>query len=157
MKVQILEPAYFNNAYLKKGEIVDLNIDECPSWAEVIGKKPKAKEAKDDEAKKQELVALRKELYELTGKEVTEEFTKEQLIEEIEKAKKNKKGQGKDDSDNADEAKKENTIFGEEEQKEKLDKLLNEAIEKGILIEDADKKSIEEQIKELEELLKEEK
>ena len=98
MKVQILEPAYFNNAYLKKGEIVTLNIKKCPSWAKEI-------------------------------------VVKEQKTPD----------------------KKEGTIFGEEEQKEKLDKLLNEAIEKGILIEDADKKSIEEQIKELEELLKEEK
>ena len=95
MKVRILEPAFFNNIYLNKGEIVDLNIDECPSWAEFIGEKPKAKEAKDDEAKKQELIALRKELYELTGKEVTEDFTKEQLIKEIEKAKKDEDGQGK--------------------------------------------------------------
>jgi homoserine dehydrogenase len=102
MKVQILEPAYFNNAYLKKGEIVTLNIKKCPSWAkEIVIKEQKTLDKKED--------------------------------------------------------KKENTIFGEEEQKEKLDKLLNEAIEKGILIEDADKKSVEEQIKELEELLKEEK
>ena len=98
MKVQILEPAYFNNAYLKKGEIVTLNIKKCPSWAKEI-------------------------------------VVKEQKTPD----------------------KKEETIFGEEEQKEKLDKLLNEAIEKGILIEDADKKSVEEQIKEREELLKEEK
>lgn len=103
MKVQILEPAYFNNAYLKKGEIVTLNIKKCPSWAkEIVVKEQKTPDKKEEH-------------------------------------------------------KKEDTIFGEEEQKEKLDKLLNEAIEKGILIEDADKKSIEEQIKELEELLKEEK
>ena len=143
MKVRISEPAFFNNIYLNKGEIVDLNIDECPSWAEVIGEKPKAKEAKDDEAKKQKLVALRKELYELTGKEVTEEFTKEQLIEAIEKAKKDKDGQGKDDSDNADEAKK-----------EYLEELLNKAFDKGILLEGTENKTVDEQIKELEELLK---
>ena len=143
MKLTILEPAFFNNIYLNKGEIVDLNIDECPSWAEVIGEKPKAKEVKDDEAKKQELVALRKELYELTGKEVTEDFTKEQLIEEIEKAKKNKDGQGRDDINNADEAKK-----------EYLEELLNKAFDKGILLEGTENKTVDEQIKELEELLK---
>ena len=143
MKVRILEPAFFNNIYLNKGEIVDLNIDKCPSWAEVIGEKPKAKEAKDDEAKKQELISLRKELFELTGKEVTEEFTKEQLIEEIEKAQKDKDGQEKDDSDNADEAKK-----------EYLEELLNKAFDKGILLEGTENKTVDEQIKELEELLK---
>lgn len=102
MKVRILEPAFYNNTYLKKGAIVELNIKKCPSWAEIIEIKEEKKEANKEE-------------------------------------------------------KKDETIFGEEEKKEKLDKLLNEAIEKGILIEDADKKSIEEQIKELEELLKEEK
>lgn len=143
MKVRILEPAFFNNIYLNKGEIVNLNIDECPSWAEVIGEKPKTKEAKADEAKMQELVALRKELYELTGKEVTEDFTKEQLIEEIEKAKKDKDGQGKDDSDNADEAKK-----------EYLEELLNKAFDKGILLEGTENMTVDEQIAKLEELLK---
>ena len=49
MKVRILEPAFFNSIYLNKGEIVDLNIDECPSWAEVIGEKPKAKEPEQKE------------------------------------------------------------------------------------------------------------
>lgn len=48
------------------------------------------------------------------------------------------------------------TIFGEEEKQAKLEKLLDEAIEKGIIIEDAEKKSIDEQIAELEELLKKE-
>lgn len=144
MKVKILEPAFFNNTYLNKGEIVNLNIDECPSWAEVIGKKPKAKEQEQKEENEQELIALRKELLELTGKEVTEEFTKEQLIEEIEKAKKTlKQVQGDKDTELADEAKK-----------EYLEELLNKAFDKGILLEGTENKTVDEQIKELEELLK---
>ena len=40
------------------------------------------------------------------------------------------------------------------EEIEYLDKLINEGIEKGILIEDADKKTVKEQIAELEAALK---
>ena len=50
--------------------------------------------------------------------------------------------------------KEEKTIFGDEEKQAKLNKLLDEAIEKDIFIEDADKKTIDEQIVELEKLLK---
>ena len=42
----------------------------------------------------------------------------------------------------------------EEKQKQYLEELLNEAFEKEIFIEDADKKTVAEQIEELEELLK---
>ena len=101
MKVRILEPAFYNNTYLKKGAIVELNIKKCPSWAEIIEVKEEKKEANKEE-------------------------------------------------------KKDETIFGEEEKKARLEVLLNKAIEKDILIDDADKKSVDELINELEELLKEE-
>ena len=115
MKVRILEPAFFNNIYLNKGEIVDLNIDECPSWAEVIGEKPKA----------------------------------DNLVQKENNDNNNAEGQGKE----------EKPIFNEveladEAKKEKLEELLNKAFDKGILLEGTENKTVDEQIKELEELLK---
>ena len=100
MKVKILQDAYFNDEYLKKNRIIELNVKECPSWAECLDGKMKV--AKEPEAPKKE----------------------------------------------------EKTIFGDEEKQAKLNKLLDEAIEKDIFIEDADKKTIDEQIVELEKLLK---
>lgn len=114
MKVRILEPAFFNNIYLNKGEIVDLNIDECPSWAEVIREKPKAKEP-----------------------EQKEENT------ENKEAGKSSEEKSEDEKANDDEAKK-----------EYLEELLNKAFDKGILLEGTENKTVDEQIKELEELLK---
>ena len=102
MRVKILQDAYFNDEYLKKNRIVELNIQKCPSWAECLDGKTKAtKEAKAQEKKEE-----------------------------------NK------------------TIFGEEEKQAKLNKLLDEAIEKDIIIDDVDNKTIDEQIAELEKLLK---
>ena len=101
MKVKILQDAYFNDEYLKKNRIVELNIKECPIWAECLDSKIK-----------------------VAG------------------------------SPKAPEKKEEKTIFGDEEKQAKLNKLLDEAIDKDIIIEDADKKTIDEQIAELEKLLK---
>lgn len=115
MKVRILEPAFFNNIYLNKGAITDLNIDECPSWAEVIGEKPKT----------------------------------EKLIQKENNNDNNAEGQGKE----------EKPIFNEveltnEAKKEYLEELLNKAFDKGILLEGTENKTVDEQIAELEELLK---
>ena len=102
MRVKILQDAYFNDEYLKKNRIVELNIKECPRWAECLdGKMKVAKEAKAPEKKEE-----------------------------------NK------------------TIFGDEEKQAKLNKLLDEAIDKGIIIDDVDKKTVDEQIAELEKLIK---
>ena len=117
MKVKILEPAYFNNVYLNKGEIVDLNLEECPSWAEVIGEKPKAKVIEQNEDKN-------------NGNVDTQ-------------------GQGEKDKPVFNEAE-----LAQEAKKEKLDELLNKAIEKDILLEGTENMTVEEQIAKLEELLK---
>jgi hypothetical protein len=90
MRVKILQDAYFNDEYLKKNRIVELNIQKCPSWAECLDGKTKVNK----------------------------------------------------------------TIFGDEEKQAKLNKLLDEAIEKDIIIDDVDNKTIDEQIAELEKLLK---
>ena len=117
MKVRILEPAFFNNIYLNKGAIIDLNIDECPSWAEVIGEKPKAKEAEKEENKPDSLAEV--------------------------------------ENNNEDKKEEDKPIFDEvEKQKEYLEELLNKAFDKGILLEGTENKTVDEQIKELEELLK---
>ncbi len=101
MKVKILEAAFYNNVYYKKGAIVEINIKKCPSWAEVI------------EVKQQ-------------------------------KTPKQNQNNEKNNPDN-NEAKK---------REEYLEELLNKAFDKGILLEDTENKTVDEQIKELEELLK---
>lgn len=62
------------------------------------------------------------------------------------------KSEAKDNSKNG--KKEEKTVLNDEQKKQYLEMLLNDAIEKGILIEDADTKTVDEQIKELEEKLK---
>lgn len=111
MKVKILEAAFFNNIYLNKNAIVDLNIDECPSWAEVIGEKQKIKKTEKEEDKPDSLAEDKKE-------------EDKPIFDEVEK------------------------------QKEYLEELLNKAFDKGILLEGTENKTVDEQIKELEELLK---
>ena len=114
MKIKFLDAAFINNVYYKKGEIAELNIDKCPSCAEVIGEKPKAKEPNKKEENSEK-------------KEVS----------------KSSKEKSEDEKANDDEAKK-----------EYLEELLNKAFDKGILLEGTENKTVDEQIKELEELLK---
>ena len=72
-------------------------------------------------------------------------------IEEAKEAKKQEKSKAKKQEENVD------TLPDDKakDDNEYLETLINAGIEKGILIEDADKKSVKEQIKELEEALKE--
>lgn len=130
MKVRILEPAFFNNTYLNKGEIVNLNIDECPSWAEVIGEKPKVKELEQKEENgKDSSPTTQNDNGKVQNDEKGENGTDAEKVE--------------DDKDISDEAKK-----------EYLEELLNKAFDKGILLEGTENKTVDEQIAELEELLK---
>ena len=88
MKVKILEAAFFNNVYYKKGAIVELNIKKCPSWAEVVEiKTTKTKiEDKKNESKKEDLKPVFNETNEEAKKEKLEEllnlaFEKDILLE----------------------------------------------------------------------------
>ncbi len=102
-KVLILDDAYFNDVYLKAGKIVEIDVDEIPSWAQKVENKQAKQEPETNNVQKDE-----------------------------------QNNKTKDDK----------------KQEEYLEELLNKAFEKGIFIEDTDKKSTEEQIKELEEVLK---
>lgn len=147
MKVKVIEKAFYNLEFLKEGQIINFKGKELPSWATLADgietqkgksgntpKEPKAPEA---------LQTTLPEIDVINKEEKTE--TKDE----------NKTGDAPDTNSNlpveqsAPEAPQGTTVSDTEKQ-EYLELLINEGIEKGILIEDADKKTVDEQIKELE-------
>ena len=133
MKVRVIRNTFYNLEYIKgtEGRIIDFKGNKLPSWAEKI------KEDKKQDDKKQE---------NKTHQSNEENKTDGNKAPEI----KNTDSQ----KDPEDEKNKTDDILNEVEKQQYLDLLINEAIEKDILIEDADKKSVDEQIAELEAKLK---
>ena len=135
MKVKVIKEAYYNLEYLKVGRIIDYKEKKLPSWATLIdgvetksNKKPEKKEEKKVETpvEPQEKKEEKPEVKELKQKEAPKENAP--VAPETEKS--------------------------EVELQEELDALLDESVSKGIILEDAEKKTIEEQIAELRSSLK---
>lgn len=147
MKVKIIEKAFYNLEFLKEGQVIDFKGKELPSWATLAdgietqkgksGKTPK--EPKAPEAPQTTLPET----------DVNNNEEKTETKDE------NETGDAPDTNSNlpveqsAPEAPQDTTVSDTKKQ-EYLELLINEGIEKGILIEDADKKTVDEQIKELE-------
>lgn len=129
MKIKVIKDAYYNLEFIKgsEGRIIDYEGDKVPSWGVKIKEKktenktPKTNEAQKGNDDKQN-----------DGNKAPEVKTPDE--------------QNSPD----DEQKKDNDVLNEIEKQQYLDLLINEAMDNDIVIEDADKKSIDEQIAELE-------
>jgi len=144
MKVRVLENAWYDLKYLKAGDIIDYKCEKgknLPSWATLADgietKKGNKKADKDI-----------KDVPSIDAKELDNVGQKDADTNETPVKPDENKNDGLDNV--GQDAPEDKT---EIEKAEYLDELINEGIEKGILIEDADKKSVDEQIAELEKAL----
>lgn len=139
MKVKVTKAAYYNLEYLKEGRIIDFKGKKLPSWATLLDgvetkadKKPEKKEEKKVETpiEPQEKKEEKPEVKEPEQKEAPEENAPEAdaPVAPVEEK-------------------------SEAELQEELDALLDESVSKGIILEDAEKKTLSEQIAELKVLL----
>ena len=139
MKIRVTKNAWYNLEYLKgsEGKIIDYKGDKVPSWGEKI-KGDKKPETKTPEANKVPEANKTPE-----GNEKNENSFNNAA--EVKKAEtQNQNTQTKEAENNQTQG------LNDAEKKQYLELLINEAIEKNILIEDADKKTVDEQILELE-------
>lgn len=130
MKIRVIKNAFYNLEYLKasEGKIIDFKGDKVPSWGEKV-KGDKKTENKTPEANK-------------TPEGNADDKNDGKKDEQI----KEPEDEQKDENNKT----PENETLTEGEKAQYLELLINEAIDKNIVIEDADKKTVDEQIAELE-------
>ena len=130
MKIRVIKDTYYNLEYIKgsEGRIIEFDGNKLPTWGEKIkgDKKAETKTQKQNEA--------------------PQNNNNEQ--NDGNKAPQDDKTQNNGENVNNTQGNEQNN--DDIEKRQYLDLLINEAIEKDILIEDADKKSVDEQIAELE-------
>lgn len=132
MKVKVIKDCYYDNEYIKAGRIIDLKEKNLPSWATLA-----------------DGIATAKNKNKTTGIEP--------CANNIRKPEQNTENQQTANSPEQQPLKIEQSEELSDTQKEQyLDLLINEAMEQNIYLDDADKKSVDEQIAELEKLLKKE-
>jgi hypothetical protein len=132
MKVKVIKDCYYDNEYIKAGRIIDLKEKKLPSWATLA-----------------DGIATAKNKNKTTGIEP--------CANNIRKPEQNTENQQTANSPEQQPLKIEQSEELSDTQKEQyLDLLINEAMEQNIYLDDADKKSVSEQITELEKLLKKE-
>ncbi len=132
MKVKVIKDCYYDNEYIKAGRIIDLKEEKLPSWATLA-----------------DGIATAKNKNKTTGIEP--------CANNIRKPEQNTENQQTANSPEQQSLKIEQSEELSDTQKEQyLDLLINEAMEQNIYLDDADKKSVDEQIAELEKLLKKE-
>lgn len=132
MKVKVIKDCYYDNEYIKAGRIIDLKEKKLPSWATLA-----------------DGIATAKNKNKTTGIEP--------CANNIRKPEQNTENQQTANSPEQQSLKIEQSEELSDTQKEQyLDLLINEAMEQNIYLDDADKKSVDEQIAELEKLLKKE-
>ena len=130
MKVKVIKDCYYDNEYIKAGRIIDLKEKKLPSWATLA-----------------DGIATAKNKNKTTGIEP--------CANNIRKPEQNTENQQTANSPEQQPLKIEQSEELSDTQKEQyLDLLINEAMEQNIYLDDADKKSVSEQITELEKLLK---
>ena len=127
MKVKVIKKSFYANTLNKVGDIIEIKEKEIPSWAEAIENKPQTNQKEKAQGKLKEHA------------EKQEEKQQEAKSDNIEKEDKRLEEYAK---------------LNPDELKEKLETLLNDAIDKGFMIDFDDKSDIQ-LIIELEDLLKE--
>lgn len=125
IKIKVTKLAYYQDALVYPNEVIDYEGD-VPSWGTLAdGKATKKQEAK---AKKEE------------AKEAPVEVAPEAPVE-------------KDEKDAPEDANDKGEEKSDIQQQEELEALLDESVAKGIVLENAENKTIDEQIAELKTLL----
>lgn len=154
MKVKVIKDCYYNLEFIKAGRIIDFKGENLPSWATLadgIETKKKKKEEKplDNVGQQNPDEGKAPVNPDDTGEGELDNVGQDETKEGGEAAPVNPDAngtEGKPEEVKAPEASPEEIEY--------LDKLINEGIEKNIFIEDADKKTVKEQIAELEAALK---
>ena len=136
LTLRVTKMAFYNGALVYPNEIIKNYEGDIPSWATLAN-------GKDVEKHKTEEKSL-----DNVGQDNKKE--KETPVNPDENKKDGLDNVGQNDKKNSDDEKTEEQLAAE------LDTLLTEAIEKGVIIEDADKKTVCEQIAELKTLLNKE-
>lgn len=139
MKVKVIKDCYYDNEYIKAGRIIDLKEKKLPSWATLA-----------------DGIATAKNKNKTTGIEPCannirkpEQNTENQQIADSQEPIANSPEQQSLKIEQSEE-------LSDTQKEQYLDLLINEAMEQNIYLDDADKKSVDEQIAELEKLLKKE-
>lgn len=139
MKVKVIKDCYYYNEYIKAGRIIDLKEEKLPSWATLA-----------------DGIATAKNKNKTTGIEPCannirkpEQNTENQQIADSQEPIANSPEQQSLKIEQSEE-------LSDTQKEQYLDLLINEAMEQNIYLDDADKKSVDEQIAELEKLLKKE-
>jgi hypothetical protein len=139
MKVKVIKDCYYDNEYIKAGRIIDLKEEKLPSWATLA-----------------DGIATAKNKNKTTGIEPCannirkpEQNTENQQIADSQEPIANSPEQQSLKIEQSEE-------LSDTQKEQYLDLLINEAMEQNIYLDDADKKSVDEQIAELEKLLKKE-
>lgn len=141
MKVRAIKKGYYERRIIKIGEVFECKDKQLPSWVEQI-KKEKKQEDKKPETK---------QTPDGNGEKHDDGQNPEQVKKPDEiKIPEGEQNQGEGEQNASEGEQLADNILNEVEKAQYLELLLNEAIEKNILIEDADKKSVDEQIAELE-------
>ena len=153
MKVKVIKDCYYNLEYIKAGRIIDFKGKTLPSWATLADGIENKKEKKDE--KPLDNVGQQKPDEVKTPENSNENKNPE--LDNVGQDETKEGGEAADVNPEGDKKEGEKTPEASPEAIEYLNRLIDKGIEKGILIEDADKKSVDEQIKELEAALKENK
>lgn len=150
MKVKAIAEGYYNDEIIKKGRVFNIKGDNIPSWC-TLANGIETRNKNDDVSEPQTpAVPADTVINPETSQEETNELSGNSgELNEIEEAKEGvNEGEAAPEENApevADEASPEALSY--------LNRLIDEGIEKGVLIEDTDKKSIKQQIDELEKRL----
>lgn len=143
MKVKVIEKAFYNLEYLKEGQIIDFKGKKLPSWA-TLADGIETQKGKSNKNNKEQSVPEVSHAPENTPEILIQETISTETNENTDITK------VAESSNENEQLAPENRTQSDKEKQEYLDLLINEGIEKGVFVEDADKKSVDEQISELE-------
>lgn len=135
MKVKVIANAFYNLTYLKPDMIIEYKGSKLPSWAVAV-KQQKKEEKQQEKTSENNTPNEQKQNDNIQNGENNPEVISE--------------------GENTPEL-NENKELSDFEKEQYMNMLIDRAMEKGILIDDLDKKTIEESISELEKALKEDK
>lgn len=150
MKVKVIKDCYYNLELIKAGRVIEFKGKSLPSWATLADGIETKKDKKDEKS----LDNVGQQNPDEGKTPVNPDNNKNPELDNV------GQDETKDDGEtaplNPEDDKKEGETAPETtpQDEEYLEMLINEGIEKGIFIEDADKKTVQEQIKELETALK---
>lgn len=149
MKVKAIAEGYYNDEIIKKGRVFNIKGDNVPKWCTLANGIETRKPEEPIEEPQTPAVPTNDEGNAPAAPEVKEDDNKPAEEDSSEAVEQGEEASPSDINTNApevaDEASPEAVSY--------LNRLIDEGIEKGVLIEDTDKKSIKQQIDELEKRL----